>query len=381
MNIHQVTTDLFDRKVELHGTEKSDVLRKKLADEYHGIHHLPFLLFDSAITKLEDVGLDQYEVLPFEPLHAISGHTKNLYAEIPYHLNTEEKKLFEKAVKASFSGKEVKRASDYRQSLIDIIIYLDGKIGIKFTQLLKQMAEIQEISYADDKDRSVQKVLRLHNLTFSHGMLLKELMFPPRKLTTRKLFGHYEHGIVREASIQYRIMALSSSNTENEERAFTFMKDVSKNCSNHHPDNVIATCVVRSQVREDWNRHLGSKTSSTKNKISKHGEKLMSERRNTTFPFSLLKNHSLEWQAHLERIGDFLQVGCWKENSEGITFFDKETENQVYPRLHHFRSSSIAKEYKYEFSFIKLCLVPFCAIMVLQAFIMFLFFQQKISIN
>ena len=107
----------------------------------------------------------------------------------------------------------MKRAADYRQSLIDVTLFLDGKLNQKFVTLLKQLVEIQETAYADENNRSIRKIFRLHNLTFVHGMLMKELIPVPIKLTKRKLFGHYHHAIVSHAAIQYRIIALSSCNT------------------------------------------------------------------------------------------------------------------------------------------------------------------------
>ena len=66
-------------------------------------------------------------------------------------------------------------------------------------------------------------------------------------------------------------MPLSSANTEDEERGFTFLKKVAKDCSNHHPDNVLTSCTIPTQVREDWNTHLGARTKEETNAISTHG--------------------------------------------------------------------------------------------------------------
>jgi len=57
----------------------------------------------------------------------------------------------------------------YRQSLIDVIQLVKTKIEPDFLELMKQIAEIQEIAYADDKDRDIVKILRFHNVTFMHG--------------------------------------------------------------------------------------------------------------------------------------------------------------------------------------------------------------------
>ena len=248
---------------------------------------------------------------------------------------------------ASFDGREVKRGRDYRQSVVDMVGCLKKEdINPEYILLLKQLAEINEISYADEKDRSIQKIFRFHTVTFLHAMLVKKLLYPTRNITPRKMFGQYELELSRDAPIQYRIMALSSSNSEDEERAFTFMKDVAKKCTNHHPQNVISTCLIRSQVREDWKKHLGGAKSKTqRNNISLHGDKLKEGRVNTVIPFSLLHEHPAEWQAFLEIVSDFMRHHCWKEVREGIELFDITSEVD-YPPIHHFRSSSIKKEYR-----------------------------------
>ena len=48
-----------------------------------------------------------------------------LVEELPYHLNKQEKTLFEDAVVASFSGNGCKRGSDNRLSLIDFCLQLN----------------------------------------------------------------------------------------------------------------------------------------------------------------------------------------------------------------------------------------------------------------
>ena len=76
---------------------------------------------------------------------------------------------------------------------------------------------------------------------------------------------------------------------------------------------------------------------------------------NTVVPFVTLASSSSYWQAHLERISDFLIVGkdiWWSSNEEGdVEFFDgKNTGVDVRsegPKLHHFRSSNFKEEEAY----------------------------------
>ena len=53
-----------------------------------------------------------YEVSPVEPLHALKGHIMNLYEEIPPHLSSEERIIFEKTLNYSFAGKQSKLGYD-----------------------------------------------------------------------------------------------------------------------------------------------------------------------------------------------------------------------------------------------------------------------------
>jgi hypothetical protein len=79
---------------------------------------------------------------------------------------------------------------------------------------------------------------------------------------------------------------------------------------------------------------------------------------NTVIPKDMLVNHPSSWQAHLERISDFILLGkglWWDECENGdILFFDAKGSPESLekgPLLHHFRSSS----FKSEESYLKKC--------------------------
>ena len=48
-----------------------------------GIQRLPALLFPVPSTNFVDTNLQKYEILNNKPLHTISHHTQNLFAELP----------------------------------------------------------------------------------------------------------------------------------------------------------------------------------------------------------------------------------------------------------------------------------------------------------
>ena len=90
----------------------SSLSQKQLMDlllyEMHDIHRLPSLLYDYPHQDLEELNLSQYEILPTEPLHNISNHIKNIYQELPFHVDKAEKSLVTKAIERSLNGKEAK---------------------------------------------------------------------------------------------------------------------------------------------------------------------------------------------------------------------------------------------------------------------------------
>lgn len=195
---------------------------------FSGVQHLPAIVYESGQTNLHEVGLESYEVLGCDPLHTFKGLTTNLYSEIPRHLEKEEKNLFKESARASFRGKEAKNGSDYRRSLVDLTIYLDGEMTDSYIKLMRQLAELQEIAYSGDDKRTGRSILRFHNVSFNHAVLMDELFETSKSMTRRKLFGQYSHSLTSHAPIQYRILNLVSANTEQVEAAFNFMKEVSK---------------------------------------------------------------------------------------------------------------------------------------------------------
>ena len=85
-------------------------LTKKLC----GVKMVPALLYGNEFKEIRNV-LPNYEILPVEPCHDIAGHIKNVYTELPHHLNQTEKEILEHATNTSFAKKDNKRNVDYRE--------------------------------------------------------------------------------------------------------------------------------------------------------------------------------------------------------------------------------------------------------------------------
>lgn len=76
------------------------------------------LMFNSPNISLKEANLDCYDILLCEPLHDVTGHIKNLFSELPLHMDKDQRHLFEEAMQAAFGGKDAKRGCDYRLALV-----------------------------------------------------------------------------------------------------------------------------------------------------------------------------------------------------------------------------------------------------------------------
>ena len=337
-----IITELMQRKVKFISDNTKAELVKHLDAEMHGVQRVPALYFTRPLAAPEDMNLELYECLGCEPLHCIGNHIKNLFEEIPYHLEKEEKRIFSETVEAAFQGKEAKRGCDYRLSLIYCCVTLKTKIPKIYIDIFETLHFVQHILYRSESERTPTNIFRLYNLTFKHSLLLNKAFKEVKHLTKRKLFGQYYHAIVKHAPDQYRIISGMSSNTESEERQFNFFKQITKSTSNHHPNHVILNAIKRLQVKEKV--YEDSSISQQESKISKLSAKVAEQHNFYFFSFSYIEKNPWEYQSYLERIADFLLEGnAWEEQSGGIKFNTTFKSKKV----HHFRSFSIKSELQY----------------------------------
>ena len=198
--------------------------------------------------------------------------------------------------------------------------------------------------------RSPKLVLRLHNQAFLHAMILKEVIGSPKSLTEGKLYGRYWHSITVHAAGQSRIISLTSTNTEEEERHFNTLQGVTK-LTNRRPGDIITPSLVRLQAEQK----LAESKSATnpvkiqESQISKYYSTLPPFP-NTIIPNRYIIRNPKEYQAHLESISDFIACGegeWWHQVLSGVEFYDGPDEANNRPRgptLHHFRSSTLQLE-------------------------------------
>ena len=302
--------------------DKKNELEKILAEDLHGVQRVPALLYTNPTSTLQSINCDKYEILSFEPLHDIGKHIENIFTELPHHLPEREAIAVKDVITCTIGGKETKRTFDYRCALIILAKQSFKIISSKLVQhLLTTLVEIQGIAYSSEAERTPKSVLRMHNMTWYHGILCREVL-----------------GI------------------------FNTITKITASTSSYHPSHIIGNIFIRLQAEKQMQAFQGSCFSKQEASVSKLAASLPSYG-NTIIPQDLKEKHIRSWQAHLERVSDFLLPGkgiWWTEHEDGDTeFLDGEKESNMSaqgPLLHHFRSSNFCVEEQYLIDCWKQCL-------------------------
>ena len=338
----ELTRELIERDVDFDKQTMKE-LKAELTKEMHGMQRVPSLLFNNPEGDINSLGLESYEILACEPMHDIMNHIKNLFLELPHHVK--DKSELKDLNEASFNGKDSQRGVDQRSSLIKVYLFCKTNFPeIPVTFILFTLCEIQRVLYQQEHGRTNESILHLYLKTFLHAILIKRNL-KITSVTERKYFGKYYHAIVTHACDQYRILDGRTSNTESEERTFSFAKKISDDTSNHHPDNVISNIFIRAQVRESF---LGSNNIiRDEAQISKMYEPIKLKLENSCITFEIIDKYPWEYQALLEKIADYLEDGLfWIEVENGVLFNDI-TPVDSDKKIHHFRRYTVCDELQY----------------------------------
>ena len=215
-----------------------------------------------------------------------------------------------------------------------------------------------------------QSVLRLHNQTFLHAIACEEIIGKPKILTDRRFYGQYMHSLVCHAPIQHRIIALRSTNTEQQERHFSTFLSVSLATSSRRPGESITPGMIRMQAEMKQGER-----NAIQEQESQLGRLLicLPKAENSIIPHRILLKYPYAYQAHLERISDFLLCGegaWWRHTVSGIEFFDVNTPDEdprgaeTLPPLHHFHSHTLKSESTYLQDEWKKCLSSAAAVKI-----------------
>ena len=231
-----------------------------------------------------------------------------------------------------------------------LLLFLSkGFVNDKVQTLFDTMTEISSILYARSEDHCQRSIFRLHNQAFIHAIACQEVIGMPQILSQKKFYGRYFHSLVVHAPIQLRIISLRSTNTEQQERHFSAFSSISVTTSSRRPGEIITPGIIRMQAEvkseENKSRDAEKERESRLAKLAC----CLPPAKNTIIPHRVILKYPCEYQAHLERISDFLLCGegvWWRHNLSGVEFLDGPQERQANngPPLHHFRSHTLQSE-------------------------------------
>ena len=194
LNAKELQEELRARNV-YHTCKTKQDLQKELARHLKGVQRVPTLLLDNPALPLADMNLQRYCVLDCEPLHDIKGHLANIFTELPHIIADAQLRRDTCDLLDIVVPKEKPSGGDYRRAAIHLLALLKDRASNDIALLVQTIVEISEILYADDEKRSNVTVLRLHNLTWLHYQLCKELFRSLHTLSRTKFFGLYLHAV------------------------------------------------------------------------------------------------------------------------------------------------------------------------------------------
>ena len=171
--------------------------------------------------------------------------------------------------------------------------------------LLYILAQLCYLLYLQEHERSPKLNFLLHNTAYRHAMLCKKVVGMPKAINLRTFYGVYWHSLVTEAPILYRIVSPHTICTVEQERAFDTIKEITKRTSNGHSNHIIPNSLLRMQA-ENMIRDKPTPVLNSHSLIGRCAS-ILPPPSNTEFPETEI--NSYEYQAHLERISDFLLPG------------------------------------------------------------------------
>ena len=144
-----------------------------------------------------------------------------------------------------------------------------------------------------------------------------------------------------------------STNTEQQECHFSTLSSISVATSSRRPGEIITHGIIRMQA--EMKSEENQQRDSVKEQESRLGKlpSCLTPPENTVIPHRVILKYPQAYQAHLERISDFLHCGeglWWRHILRGVEFLDAPDErqrNDKGPRLHHFHSHTLQSEEQY----------------------------------
>lgn len=153
------------------------------------------LLFRTPTDQPEEHNLEEYEAFTSEGLHNMKEHIKNVFNELPAHLDGEVKNTFQHFMCVEIESRGTVCGSDYSRAAVKLPVSLRGKVALSVLQLVETLAELSLLLYMMEANRTLRSVLCLYNVAFLHGLLCQRVLFPTKEISHTLLFGLYYHNI------------------------------------------------------------------------------------------------------------------------------------------------------------------------------------------
>ena len=218
-----------------------------------------------------------------------------------------------------------------RTAAIKLFLKLRACNGVnpQIVNLLHTIVKVSHILYLKASERSPKTLLQLHNCAWLHHELCSTLLSNPRKQTHSHLFGVYLHDLVAHALLQYEMVCLRSTNAESQERLFSQAKHISLKATNRKPDNVLPTILLSLQAREKMG--IMHQSVRKQDSIVSAVAKKLPPFEGTYMDSDFIAERISSWQAHLQRISNFLQYRenvWWKYEKSGYRFLDSDMDSE-----------------------------------------------------
>ena len=348
---HNLKKEQLQRELAIRGLDcsgKYPELKDRLQAELKGTQRSLTLLYRHPAEKKDQHNLAEYEIFSSEGLHDIKDHTKNIMEELPHHLPDTTQKLFEKFYSIEIDARAMVWGSDYRRAAIKLLAVLKGKVTPNVQGLVDALAELTTLAYIMEYERTPRAILRLYNTAYSHANFCMEVLFPPKHLSVGVLCGLYFHKLTVHTPEDTRIVSGYTRLAESDERQFKDLRALAKNTTGC-PADVARLLCDRLQLRQTV-RPSNQSFAKEDKAIRVKASKLPFVCQDTVYTTDYIKKYQTSFQAHLERIADFLLPGpgiWWKWEGNSVRFFDGATnaaQHKGGPHKAHFRSSQIKDE-------------------------------------
>ena len=260
-----------------------------------GRQGVPLLLRGNPFTPLSDLNLEDYEVMPVEPLHDIKGVVKKSFAHIPgqsIHIADDAilksiHSIVHKTGDELYLLKDQHSGEDLAKSLVDINIGLERNffpdgfdapcavcghiftlsskrkcIKCAFVGYFRALAEIQVHGYKNASKRNAHEVLRLHVLVYLLFYFLECIEHVHSRFSMSSIIkSTWFVNVVYYLPLAYELCSLLSIHVGRNEDQFKQVKVMSNNLSNnqYHTPNVLLNAIRRLEANRFYNDNLSLK--------------------------------------------------------------------------------------------------------------------------